>query len=149
MIKTIYIIGALRNPKVPLFANELVAQGFEPFADWFSPGPDTDDFWRDYSKTRGWNYKQALKSYAAQHVFEFDKSHLDRCDAAIMVMPAGKSCHIELGYMRGRGKPAYVLFEEEPERYDVMLNFATDIFFDKEELFNELKYGSHVYSNFV
>ena len=138
-MKSIYIIGALRNKAIPEFANELQQLGFEAFADWFSPGPDADDFWRDYSKARGLTYKQALESYAARHIFEFDKYHLDRCDLAVMLMPAGKSGHLELGYTIGRGKPGYILFDGEPERYDVMVQFATDIFFDKQELFDKLR----------
>ena len=137
-MKSIYIIGALRNPKIPEFANELQAQGFEGFADWFSPGPDADDYLRDYSKARGLSYAGALKSYAARHIFEFDKYHLDRCDAVVMLMPAGKSGHLELGYAIGCGKPGYILFDSEPERYEIMVQFATGIFFSKEELFFEL-----------
>jgi len=139
MIKSIYIIGSLRNPEVVQFANELELQGFEAFADWQSPGPDADDFLRDYSKARGRDYKQTLQSHAARHIFEFDLHHIKRCDAAIMLMPAGKSGHLELGYVRGLGKPGYILFDKEPERVDVMYQFATDIFFKKEELFAELK----------
>ena len=138
-MKSIYIIGALRNKAIPEFANELQQLGFEAFADWFSPGPDADDFWRDYSKARGLTYKQALESYAARHIFDFDKYHLDRCDLAVMLMPAGKSGHLELGYTIGRGKPGYILFDGEPERYDVMVQFATGIFFKKEELFDKLR----------
>jgi nucleoside 2-deoxyribosyltransferase len=137
-INSIYIIGSLRNPEVPKFANELQAQGFEAFADWFSPGPQADDYWRDYATARGLSYGQALQSYAARHVFEFDKSHLDRCDAAVLLMPGGKSAHLELGYTIGKGKPGYILFDSEPERYDVMVQFATGVFFSKEDLFNEL-----------
>jgi len=139
MIKSIYIIGSLRNPEIPKFANELQAQGFEAFADWYQPGPEADDFWRNYSKERGLTYKQALESYGAKSIFQFDKFHLDRCDAAIMLMPAGKSGHLELGYTIGRGKPGYILFDQEPERYDVMVQFATQVFFTKEDLFYELK----------
>jgi len=138
-VKSIYIIGALRNKAIPEFANELQQLGFEAFADWFSPGPDADDFWRDYSKARGLTYKQALESYAARHIFDFDKYHLDRCDLAVMLMPAGKSGHLELGYIIGRGKPGYILFDGEPERYDVMVQFATGIFFNKQELFDKLR----------
>jgi hypothetical protein len=139
MIKSIYIIGALRNPEIPKFANELAALGFEAFADWYSAGPDADDFLRDYSKARGLNYKQTLQSYAARHIFEFDKFHIDRCDAAVMLMPAGKSGHLELGYAVGSGKLGYVLFDKEPERVDVMYQFATEIFFDRGELLAKLK----------
>lgn len=138
-MKSFYIIGSLRNPAIPEFANELQAQGYEAFADWFSPGPDADDFWRDYSKVRGLTYAQALESYAARHVFEFDKFHLDRCDAAVLLMPGGKSTHLELGYTIGRGKPGFIVFNEEPERYDVMVQFATKVFFSRLEFFEYLK----------
>jgi hypothetical protein len=138
-LKSIYIIGSLRNPAIVSFANELQREGFEAFADWFSAGPEADDILRDYSKARDRNYKQTLQSYAARHIFSFDKFHLDRCDAAVLVMPAGKSGHIELGYLIGKGKPGFILFDEEPERIDVMHQFATDIFFNKEELFKALK----------
>lgn len=138
-IKSVYIIGALRNPEVPKLANEIQSLGIEGFSDWFSPGPDADDFWRNYSKERGLSYGEALKSYAATHVFEFDKYHLDRCDAAVMLMPAGKSGHLELGYAVGTGKPGYILFDEEPERYDVMVQFATGIFFSRGDLLDALQ----------
>lgn len=138
-MKSIYIIGALKNPDIPEFANELEAQGFEAFCDWHAAGESADDSWRDYSKLRKRSYREALRSYSAQHIFAFDKYHLDRCDLAVMLTPAGRSGHIELGYVIGRGKPGYILFDVTPERYDVMVNFATDVFFSKEELFKTLK----------
>lgn len=137
-MKSIYIIGSLRNPEIPKFANEIQALGIEAFADWFAPGPNADDFWRDYSKERGLSYKEALMSHSATHVFRFDKHHIDRCDAAVMLMPAGKSGHLELGYVIGKGKPGYIVFDKEPDRYDVMVQFATNIFFSKEEFFKEI-----------
>ena len=68
----IYLIGSLRNPEGPKMANRLRELGFEVFDDWFSPGPQADDFWRDYEKLRGSTYKQALSNYAGKHIFEFD-----------------------------------------------------------------------------
>ena len=138
-MKSFYIIGSLRNQAVVAFANELQALGYEAFADWITPGPDADDYLRDYAKARGLNYKQTLQTYAARHVFEFDKSHLDRTDAAVMLMPAGRSGHLELGYVRGTGKPGFIIFDKEPERVDVMYQFASEIFFSKEEFFQYLK----------
>lgn len=135
----VYLIGALKNKKIPLIGNELRKLGFEVFDDWFSPGPEADDFWREYEKTKTSSYKQALNGWAAKHIFEFDKHHLDRSDITILVMPAGKSGHLELGYCVGRGKITYVLFDEEPERWDIMYQFANDVFFDLEDLKNELR----------
>ena len=133
-IKTLYLIGALRNPVIPEITNYLTKLGYDVFSDWWAASEDADDWLRDYYKSRGYNYKQTLQSYAAQHIFTFDKKHLDRADLAVMVMPAGKSGHLELGYIIGQGKPGYILFDKEPERVDIMHNFATDIFFTIDDL---------------
>ena len=55
-----------------------------------------------------------------------------------MIMPAGKSGHLELGYTIGKGKPGFILFDEEPERFDVMTQFATKIFFNRESFIQYL-----------
>lgn len=138
-MKNIYVIGALKNPRIVDVANRLSEEGFNAFADWFCPGPDADSYLLDYAKRRGWSFKQALQSDAARNIFEFDKSHIDRSDAVVLVAPAGKSAHLELGYARGLHKPGYILFDEEPERFDVMLQFASEIFFSEEDLIRELK----------
>jgi hypothetical protein len=138
-MKSIYLIGALRNPKVPLLARDLRKQGWDVFDDWFAPGPEADSFLLKYEKTRGHGYKEALSGYAARHIFGFDKLHIDRCQIGILQMPAGKSGHLELGYMIGQGKKGYILFDKEPERFDVMYQFASGIFFSRKELFSQLK----------
>ena len=139
--KSIYIIGALKNRAIMELANELRTAGFDAFDDWLTPGPEADSFLLEYEKKRGRNYKEALKGHAAQHCFTFDKKHIDRCAMAVMVMPAGKSGHLELGYVIGQGKKGYILFDQEPDRMDIMYNFATDIFFSREELIQRLKEG--------
>jgi nucleoside 2-deoxyribosyltransferase len=136
--KVIYLIGSLKNRKIIDIANNLRKAGFEVFDDWIAPGPEADDFWREYEKRRGSNYKEALNHWAGKHVFEFDKGHIERSDIGILVMPAGKSGHLELGYMIGQGKKCFVLFDEEPERWDVMYQFAEDVFFDFKDLIKEL-----------
>ena len=135
---SIYLIGSLANPNIPHFANELRAEGYEVFDEWWSPGPLADAYLLDYAKKRGLNYRDTLNTYAAKHIFEFDKHHIDRCDIVVMLMKAGKSGHLELGYAIGTGKPGFILFDKEPERVDVMYQFATDLFFTKEDLFERL-----------
>lgn len=133
-MKCIYLIGSLRNPKIPEIGNSLVKRGFLVFDDWFAAGPIADDSWQEYEKNRGTPYDVALRNYAAEHVFKFDEHHLNRADMGVLVMPAGKSGHIELGYMIGKGKPCYVLFDSEPERWDVMYRFANGVFFNLNSL---------------
>jgi nucleoside 2-deoxyribosyltransferase len=131
----------LRNEAIPEIANRLEAAGFEVFADWFAAGPIADDSWKAYEKARGKTYKEALNGYAAKHVFDFDLYHLNRSNAGVLVLPAGKSGHLELGYLMGQGKPGYILFDKEPDdfRWDVMYKFAKGVCFNVDELIEELK----------
>ena len=130
----IYLIGSMRNPKIPIIANELRKEGFDIFDDWYSPGKNADDDWQEYEQARGRTYREALAGYHAKEVFEFDYEHLGRADAAILALPAGKSAHLELGWIIGQGKPGYILMPGEPERYDIMYRFATGVTSDLEEL---------------
>lgn len=126
----VYLIGSLRNPQIPLLAAYLrtnLPSPDEVFDDWYAAGPEADDKWMEYEKDRGHTFIQALDGYAATHVYEFDKTHLDSCDVAVMVMPAGKSAHLELGYCAGRGKRTIILMDGEPERFDVMYKFADHV----------------------
>lgn len=134
----IYLIGSLRNPKIPGIANRIEAAGFEVFAEWFAAGFEADDKWRDYEKARGRSYLEALDGYAAGHVFEFDYEHLDRADVVVLAAPAGKSGHLEFGWALGKGKKGYYLLDD-PDRWDVMLKFATKVVPNLEDLVKELK----------
>lgn len=133
-MKSIYLIGSLKNEVISNVAKSLRDLGYDVFDDWRSPGPDADDYLRDYYRERGFNYRQIMESPSAQLAFQYDKKHLERCDGAIMVMPAGKSGHLELGTVIGAGKPGYILFDKEPERVDIMHAFATGIFLSMEEM---------------
>lgn len=134
----IYLIGSLRNPAVGDVAKRLREAGYEVFDEWRAAGETADDCWRDYEKARGHDYQTALKGYAADHVFNFDKHHLDRADGVVLVLPAGKSCHLELGYTIGKGKPGFILLDQDPERFDVMYLFATGICKNMDELFEKM-----------
>lgn len=123
----IYLIGSLRNPNVPQVSEALRRAGVLVFDDWYAAGATADDSWRDYEKARGRTFLDALvTSDAADHVFQFDRSWLKTCDAAVLVLPAGKSAHLELGWMLGQDKPGFILLDN-PDRWDVMYKFATGV----------------------
>lgn len=136
--KTVYLIGSLRNPQIPHIASALRQTGVEVFDDWYAAGPEADDYWQRYEEGKGVAYKAALGSWAAQHVYQFDLFHLNRSDIGVLVLPAGKSGHLELGYLVGQGKPTFILFDKVPERWDVMYNFATEVFFKLDDLTNHM-----------
>ena len=138
-VKSVYIIGALKNRNVMTLAQEIRKLGFDVFDDWITPGPLADQYLLKYEKQRGHNYHEALNGRAANHIFEFDYNWLLKCDIAILLMKAGKSAHLELGFIRGLGKPGYVLFPKEPARFDLMYKLASGVYCDKKKLFKELR----------
>lgn len=141
--KSVYLIGSLRNPQVPVVGNALRAAGYDAFDQWFGGGRDADEEFLRYARVRGWSYAEALASEAVENTFEFDYRHLVRCRAAVLVAPAGKSAHMELGWVIGSGKPGFVLFPAEPERFDVMYRFCLKnggtVCFSLDELLTKLK----------
>lgn len=129
----LYLIGSLRNPEIPGIAQVLRDAGHSVFDDWHAAGPDADDCWKAYEQARGRSYADALQGYAAEHVFDFDLRHLHRADAAVLVMPCGRSGHLELGYMLGTGRKGYVILDSG-DRWDVMYRFADGVFASVDEL---------------
>lgn len=130
----VYLIGSMRNPQVPIIANAIRDAGFECFDDWYAPGPEADERWREYELHRGRSYADALNGAHAQNVFDFDLKHLQQADMVVLALPAGKSGHLELGWMLGQGKPGFILLEPEMARYDVMHRFATAVFASVDEM---------------
>lgn len=136
---SIYVIGSLRNPRIPVIGNLLRSKGWDVFDDWYGAGPEADDYWQKYEKGRGHTFKEALNERPAINVFRFDYGNLLRCDAALLVLPAGKSGHLELGFAIGSGKRGYILLDPLVERWDVMYRFATDVFENEEQLVNGIR----------
>lgn len=122
----VYLIGSLRNPRVPEVAKALRGADLEVFDDWYAAGPNADDHWRDYEKAKGHSFLEGLQGAAAKNVFAFDKRWLSQADQVVLVAPAGKSGHLELGWALGQGKPGFILLDD-PDRWDVMYQFATGV----------------------
>ena len=139
MRKNIYLIGSLKNLEIRNIANKLRTIGYDVFDDWISGGSDMDRAWQEYEKLRDRTYKEAVRGYHARNVFNFDRYHLDKADIGILILPAGRSGHLELGYMIGAGKRGFVLFDKEPEHFDQMYQLCEDIFFSFDEMLEYFK----------
>jgi hypothetical protein len=129
-MRRIYLLASLRLPKVRMLAAALRAYGHEVFDDWHAAGPEADDIWQAYEKGRGRSMVEALRAPHAQMVIGFDQWNLVERDTVVLVMPAGKSCHIELGFAIGLGKDTHVLFDGEPDRWDAMYGYAKHLWID-------------------
>ncbi len=130
MSTVLYLIGSLRNDRIPKLAKKLRADHpeIEVFDDWYSAGREADDYWKTYEQDRGRTYEEALAGYAARHVFSFDKFHLDRATHVLLVLPAGKSGHMEVMYAEyGTKAKTAILLDPEDVRWDVMYQFIPTV----------------------
>lgn len=131
----IYLIGSLKNPHVPNIGRGLRDLGHDVFDDWHAGGPTADAEWRRYHQQRGDGYAAALRGRAGANSFQFDMHNLADADAGLLIMPAGKSAHLELGWLVGTGRPGFIFFDREPGDWDLMYKIADEIFFDEEALY--------------
>lgn len=138
--KLVYLVGALKNQRVPHIGNLLRSAGFDVMDEWFTPGKEADLNWQAYETLRGRSYSEALRGRSATNTFLFDRSYIDMADVVILAMPAGKSAMLELGYAKGMGKKSYLFLDGvEPERYDIMPGFVDKVLGTEEDLMNEME----------
>lgn len=66
--------------------------------------------------------------------FAEDKKWLDWCECCIMMMPCGKSAHLEGRYIKGQGKLLFLYWMDEPlpGEFDNMYQFADGLFYPRE-----------------
>lgn len=136
--KVLYLIGSLRNERIPLLAEQIRKHSdIEVFDDWYSAGPEADDHWKTHQQSKGLSYQEALAGFAARNVFAFDRHHLDRASHVLLVLPAGKSGHMEIMYGEygAHRKPkTAILLDPEDVRWDVMYQFIPTILNNDEEI---------------
>lgn len=137
----VYLIGSLRNPAIIPLGNILRQHPeFDVHDEWITPGPDADTNWQLYENARGRKWADALKSRGCQNLYTFDRAYMDLADSIVLTLPAGKSGMCELGYAAGIGKNTILfLNNSEPDRFEVMPNFATHIVKTEDELIQVLK----------
>jgi len=127
-------MGSMRSEHPLNIARLLVERGYEAYVDWHATGPESDDNWKAHALALGQDFNEALRQPHARQVYALDKAWLDWSDIGVIVMPCGKSAWAEMGFLRGQHKLVYALTEPNPERWDIMLQFANDWTSDIDEL---------------
>lgn len=117
----IYVASSWRNTEQPAVVTFLRRAGHEVY-DFRHPAPGNDGFaWR--ALDGGWEswtpdeFIRALRHPIAADGFALDMDALRKCDACVLVLPCGRSAHIEAGWAAGAGKRVvvYMPTKQEPE----------------------------------
>lgn len=139
----IYVASSWRNPHQPEIVNVLRQAGHEVY-DFRNPPHNTGFAWREVGLERpvtAVDYRNALLTHPrASQGFMSDFSAMRAADTCLLVLPCGRSAHLELGWMAGAGKRTIILTQdgEEPE---LMALLADKICINLDEVLAELKKG--------
>lgn len=72
--------------------------------------------------------KEFLEIPAVWKGFKEDKKWIDWSDCVVMLLPCGRSAHLELGYALGLGKLGFIFGNLLKGEVDVMHGFANDVY---------------------
>ena len=139
-VRKIYVASSWRNEFQPVVVNEILDSNHEVY-DFKNPAGGTGFSWKtvhpDWQKWSSAEYLAALKHPLAEKGFASDWEAMQWADTGVLVMPCGRSAHIEAGYFVGANKPLYILLggDSEPE---LMYKMATGIFTCLRDLITEL-----------
>jgi nucleoside 2-deoxyribosyltransferase len=115
-----YVVACLRNIGHDVYDFKNPAEGDNGF-HWSEIDPN----WKEWTPEQ---LREAHKHPLAVAGFKKDMDALIECDICVLVMPCGRSAHLEAGYAVGAGKPTAILLADgEPELMYKMARVCTNI----------------------
>ena len=138
----LYVASSWRNPYQQSVVASLRTAGHEVY-DFRNPSAGDNGFrWSDIEPDwLHWDaaaFSRALSHPIADKGFSNDWNAMQWATAGVLLLPTGRSAHLEAGYFVGAGKPLFVLLlgENEPE---LMYKMATGICITIDELILALR----------
>lgn len=146
----LYVASSWRNPHQQRAVGILETLGFEVYDFMHPPGGDhlgfswaeIDPAWRQW---RAPGYLAALDHPTAVAGFDSDFGAMQWADAGVLLLPCGRSAHLEAGWFVGAGKPLWIVLDEGEfpvpkgeSNPELMYRMATKVCRDLDELLTEL-----------
>lgn len=129
--RKIYLASSWRNQQQPLAVQMLRDAGHEVY-DFRHPKPEDTGFsWGDIAA--GWldwtpeEFIVGLEHPIAKAGYESDYNALRDCDACILLLPCGRSAHLEAGWAMGRSIPTIIVLSPEKFEPELMYHFADKV----------------------
>jgi hypothetical protein len=128
-MRKIYLASSWRNPAQPAAVVQLRAAGHEVY-DFRNPPEQAGFGWEgihpDWLNWTTAQYIEALDHPLAVAGFKADFDAMEWADTFVLLLPCGRSAHLEAGWACGAGREVYIVHPdgEEPE---LMAKMATAI----------------------
>lgn len=146
----IYVASSWRNQVQDIIVAVLRMNGHEVY-DFKNPAPGNSGFawtkldgsptndprWKDW---KSGEFRSHLKNPIAADGFKLDMDALRWCDACVLVLPCGRSAHLELGWATGAGKKTMALMMDEigPHEPELMYLMLDAICISQHEMLTTL-----------
>ena len=132
MVRRIYLASSWRNEQQPEVVSDLRSWGHEVY-DFRHPAEGIDGFsWS--SVDPGWKstwtphgFLQGLRHPLAEEGYFLDWRAMQWADTGVLLLPCGKSAHLEAGYFVGAGKTLIVVLERDRVEPELMYRMATSL----------------------
>lgn len=115
MKKKIYVASSWRNPDQPWLVALLLTHGHEVY-DFRNPPGGTGFAWKSIDPNwELWTteeYRAALEHPLAVAGFASDAGALEWCDTCVLLLPSGRSAHLEAGWAAGSGRALAILTQD-------------------------------------
>jgi hypothetical protein len=127
----IYVASSWRNEYQPAIVELLRMNGHQVY-DFRNPPDRTGFAWRQVNNGEEIKtfeqYRAALQNPIAAAGFLSDFRAMEWADTCVLVLPCGRSAHLEAGWFSGRGKRVVILTGdgEEPELMALMATHIVD-----------------------
>lgn len=153
MKRRIYVASSWRNPIQQQVVAALRDGGHEVY-DFKNPAPGQHGFgWSEIDADwKQWTpdaFRRKLTEFPDPVVrgFGLDKAALDWCDTCVLVLPCGRSAHLEAGYAAGQGKRVFVLLHEDKFEPELMYLLCDGIFCRLDGLIEVIGYGDFIFTD--
>lgn len=141
----IYTASSWKNQYYPLIVDKLIKEGYQVYDfrtaistighkeafDWVQVSKD----WENWTTSE---FIFHLHDALCVNAFNSDLKGMQESDICLLILPSGKSSHIEAGYMKGLGKKLFI-FAPDNTRPELTYSLADNIFIKFQDLLDALK----------
>jgi len=134
----IYVASSWRNSVQPTVVGALRSAGMEVY-DFRHPDDGDDGFHWSQVYGRPGDAAEWTDGVPAEEMvagldhplavtgFGLDMAAMEKCDTCVLVLPCGRSAHLELGWFAGEGRRTAILLDDpcQPELMYRMVDFLT------------------------
>ena len=127
----IYVASSWRNEHQQEIVRALMIDGYTAY-DFRHPEHGNEGFhWSEVDpEWQRWTpgqFRDGLLHSVAEKGFELDFQAMKMSHACVLVLPSGRSSHLEAGWFCGAGRPVFV-YIPEPVEPELMYRMATGIY---------------------